>query len=128
MAKVSEKETATNIIQKYQSERIRSPKELESLIGLIACTNGCEILRIQLLDTSDRYSEGSASGEIEIEEAKKVLADKIKQHRADSISMLVDYCGTHIVLGVDLQKWIISIAEKKSRDIKLDAFAKAINL
>lgn len=127
MAKVFEEESATNIVQDYQLENMRSPAALESLVGTIMCTRGCEILHMELLDTSERFSEGADCKEVRIADAKR-LADIMKRHRVDAFSMLVDYCGTDLALGVDLEDWTVSIAGDKGQNIELEAFAKAIGL
>jgi hypothetical protein len=86
------------------------------------------IKRIQIIDSSERSSEGAGSMELDLEMAKCCLAHYIKCQHADSIFISIIYRSVKMTLGVDLYDWVFSVAGNKNTNIEVNAFAEVIGL
>ena len=64
------------------------------------------------------------SNEIDIETAKCSLSENVKIYHADSISITTTFNDVSIVIGISIEKWILSLATKKQNKNVLDLFAE----
>ena len=120
MIKIREKETATNMIFYYQLEEVCSLEQLQSLVAQLLSIPKLNTSRIQLINSLERNSEYMSSDEIDIETAKCSLSENVKIHHADSISITTTFNDVSIVIGISIEKWILSLATKKHNKNMLD--------
>lgn len=113
MIKVRQKETATNLVYFYNLDTIKSLDELGIWFVGVSSISDLTIRRIQLIDSSDRNSEGAGSTEIDIAIARNNLANYIRDIHADTISISIFYKDVSIVIGIDCIDWILSIVTSK---------------
>lgn len=121
MIKIRQKETATNLVYFYNLDTIESLDELGVWFVGVSSISDLTIRRIQLIDSSDKNTEGAGSTEIDIAIARNNLANCIREVHADTVSISTFYKDVSIVIGVDCNGRTLSIvANKKDKDA-LDA-------
>ena len=124
MIKIREKETATNMIFYYQLEKVCSLEQLQALVAQLLSIPKLNTSRIQLINSLERNSEYMGSDEIDIETAKCRLCENVKTHYADSISITATFNDVSMVIGISIEKWILSLATKKQNKNMLDLLAE----
>ena len=118
MIKVRQKETTGNLIYFYNLETVKSLDKLGVWFAEMSSICDLTIRRIQLIDSSDRNSEGGGSTEIGIAAARSDLAGRIQDALADTVSISTFYKGVSIIIGIDRIDWTLSIGASK-RDKKV---------
>ena len=127
MIKLKVKETATNLVYFYILDTVKSLDDVGSWFTELTTLSGLTIRRIQLVDSSEKNSEGAGSTEIDIAVAKNDLANNIRSHHADKISVSTFYKGVSIVIGIECDNWMLSIVASKKDRVALDDLENLIN-
>ena len=122
--KYTQKETPTNLVRRYRKSPIVKVADIETLIAKVKKTEGFEIGRVNLLDSSPKNTAGWFSLNIDAGANTLNLAQVIQEHHADFISIEVQCSGTWVWVSVDMQSWTVSMSTPKKTPAALDEFAK----
>ena len=118
MIKIRQRETKTNLIYFYVLSTAASVDELGLWLSRLPFVPDLEIEQIQVIDSSERNSEGSGSIEIDVRKLENELAGHVRKVHADYLSIPICYKGTNIMIGIDLDEWQLStVAYKKDGEV-----------